>query len=111
MRRLDYAAIRAQLSIREVLQLIDYEPTQRQGDQWRGPCPFCSDPSQPSSGCFSVNVSRNLFQCFRCQRRGNPLDLWTEASGLTLYAATLDLCQKLNIRYVAITNPQPPNTG
>jgi len=107
MRRLDYAAIRARLSIRDVLQLLDYEPTQRRGDQWRGPCPFCGPPS-PSSRCFSVNVKRNLFQCFRCQRRGNPLDLWTHFTGLPLHAAALDLCQKLNIRSVAITNPQPP---
>ena len=110
MKRLDYAAIRARLSIREVLELIDYEPSQRRGDQWRGPCPFCREPSQ-SSRCFSVNVSRNLFQCFRCHRRGNPLDLWTESSDLTLYAATLDLCQKLNILPTMIENPQPPNTG
>ena len=111
MKRLDYAAIRARLSIREVLELIDYAPTLRRANQWRGPCPFCCEPSQASSRCFSVNLGRNLFQCFRCQRRGNPLDLWTEFSRLPLYPATLDLCRKLNIHAIAITNPQPPNTG
>lgn len=109
MRRLDYAVIRERIAICQVLELLDYKPFQRRGDQWRGPCPICCVPSDASERCFSVNVRRSLFQCFRCQRSGNSLDLWAELTGLAIYDATLDLCGKLDIHPVA--NPQPPNTG
>lgn len=111
MSRLDYAAIRERISICQVLELFDYKPFQRRGDQWRGPCPICCVPSGASARCFSVNVRRSLFQCFRCQRSGNSLDLWAELTGLAIYEATFDLCHKFNIRPVPISNPQPRNTS
>jgi len=110
MSRLDYAAIRERISIRQVLALIGYQPTQVRGDQWRGPCPFRSDPTDRRLNCFSVNVQRNLFRCFRCQRSGNQLDLWSESTGLTLYEATLELCRQLEVYPFATTNPQPRNS-
>lgn len=46
--RLDYRAIRAKISIIQVLDLIGYLPTSCRGGQWRGPCPFShSSGNQP----------------------------------------------------------------
>lgn len=110
MKRLDYAATRAQVSMEQVLGLIDYQPCRTVGDQWRGPCPLCQTPSQPHVRYFSVNLRTHLFQCFRCHRSGNSLDLWVALTDLPLYQATLDLCEKLNLQPVTIQNPQPPTT-
>jgi len=112
MSLLDYAAIRQRVPIRCVLLLLGYEPTHRRGPQWRGPCPLpdCSPSASTSSDrCFSVHIERHLFRCFRCGRSGNQLDLWTHATGLSLHPATLDLCHRLSIVPVYLTNPQPRN--
>jgi len=109
MRQLDYAAIRTQISIRRVLDLLHWEPTRRRGDQWRGPCPLlCSSSlSSQRNACFSIHVSRDIFQCFHCYRGGNQLDLWAAVSGLPLRPATLDLCRRLGIAPITLANPQP----
>lgn len=107
MKRLDYAAVRTQVSMVQVLTLIEFTPTQQRGDQWRGPCPFCQKPTDRRVLCFSVHVNRNLFRCFRCQRSGNQLDLWSGISGLSIYDATLNLCRQMDLQPFAITNPQP----
>jgi DNA primase len=110
MTRLDYAATRAQISMARVLGLITYRPCRTVGDQWRGPCPICPPPHHAHGCCFSVNLRKNLFQCFRCHRSGNALDLWVALTQLPLYPATLDLCGKLDLRPVTLENPQPPPT-
>jgi hypothetical protein len=107
---LDYPAIRRRISIRRVLELLGYQPVIQRGPQWRGPCPLCCDRDAPAHPrCFSVHVGRDLFQCFRCRRAGNQLDLWAHFHGLSLYPATLDLCHRLDIAPIQLTNPQPPN--
>jgi DNA primase len=111
MKSIDYVVLRKSVSIRQVLELIDFKPTHQRGDQWRGPCPFCSELPSSDRRCFSANLRRNLFQCFRCGRSGNVLDLWVEFSGLDLYRAALDLCRQLNISPpIANRNLQPRNS-
>jgi DNA primase len=117
MSRLDFAAIRARISILEVLDLIDYQPTQRQSEQWRGPCPFSQtleslqqhSSKQNSNRCFSVNVRKNVFRCFCCNRAGNSLDLWSQLTGKRLFDATQDLCEKLKLVNNS-SNLQPENS-
>lgn len=110
MNQLDFRAIRRRISIRSVLGLLGYEPVIRRGSQWRGPCPMCRPSSAAESErCFSCDIRRNLFRCFRCGRSGNQLDLWCQLSGLSLYPATLDLCRRLSIDAIPIENPQPRN--
>jgi len=93
---LDFAAVRAALSIAAVLQLLGCQPQHRRGDSHRGPCPLHGSTSG-TSRCFSVNHTHNVFQCFKCGQRGNALDLWAAATAQTPYDAALDLCQRLNI--------------
>ena len=110
MTQLDYPAIRSRISIRRVLTLLRYRPLIHRGLQWRGPCPICSNGILAEKDrCFSVHITRDLFQCFRCQRSGTQLDLWVHLSGLSLHPATLDLCRRLGVEPIPLANPQPPN--
>jgi transposase InsO family protein len=93
---LDFAAVRAAISIAAVLQLLGCELPGGRGAQRRGPCPLHGSRSG-TSRCFCVNHTHNVFQCFKCGQRGNSLDLWAAATRQTPYDAALDLCQRLNI--------------
>lgn len=96
MPALDYRELRRRFPMRRVLALLAYRPTVRRGDQWRGPCPVCTSVTdEPRPRYFAVHLARNLFQCFRCQARGNALDLWCLHVGLPLHAAALDLCRRV----------------
>ena len=95
MPALDYRELRRRFPMRRVLALLAYRPTARRGDQWRGSCPFCGAASgEPRPRHFAVHLARNIFQCFRCQARGNALDLWRLHTCLPLHAAALDLCRR-----------------
>ncbi|TMQ34290.1 MAG: hypothetical protein E6K70_08445 [Planctomycetota bacterium] len=47
--------------------------------------------------CFSANLDKHAFHCFKCGRSGNALDLWAQANRLTPYDAATDLCDRLGI--------------
>lgn len=96
---LDYAAIRARISIADVLALVNHQPLRIQAAQHRGRCPLHErePPFASGSTCFSVNLQRNLFKCFACGAQGNQLDLWRLHTRLPLYQATLELCRRLEM--------------
>ena len=96
---LDYAAIRARISIADVLALVNDHPLRMRASQCRGRCPLHQRESHNGSRstCFSVNLQRNIFKCFGCGAQGNQLDLWRLYIRLPLYQATLELCRRLNI--------------
>ncbi len=89
---IDYAALRAQIPMARVLQLLDFRPLRVRGPQLRGPCPLpnCSSARAPD---FSVNLQRHIFHCFACGSGGNQLDLWAAAHQLLLAVAAVDLCR------------------
>jgi putative transposase len=93
---LDFAAIRAAVTMAAVLQLLGFQARSSQGAQQRGPCPLHGSTSG-TSRCFSANLDQQTFRCFKCGRSGNALDLWAHASGQSIYDAVLDLCQRLAI--------------
>ena len=101
---LDYAALRARIPIRTVLQQCNYVPLRIRGDQWRGACPLHGS-LHSRERCFSVNLRKNTFRCFHCHAKGNQLDLWTRFIKLPLYPASLDLCARL-----AIEPPRLPHS-
>lgn len=94
MPSIDYAAVRATVTLTDVLQLIGFEPVERRGDQVRGPC-LIHRSTSAGSRSFSANLKRNAYRCFRCGSQGNQLDLWTAVSGLDLHSATMLLCERL----------------
>lgn len=93
---IDFAAVRAAVSIAAVLQMLGFSPVSGRGAQQRGPCPLHGSTSA-TSRCFSVNLEEHHFHCFKCGRSGNALDLWAQANRLTPYDAAVDLCDRLGI--------------
>jgi len=98
----NFQVLREQITMRDVLQQLQFEAMVRHGDQWRGPCPVhCS--RNPRSRSFSVNVALGRYQCFSCGSRGHALALWSAVRGVTLYAAAVELCQVLGVKVPWVT--------
>jgi putative transposase len=92
---IDFDAVRAAISMAAVLQLLGCS-IQARGSQHRGPCPLHGSTSG-TSRCFSAHLDQHIFHCFKCNRSGNALDLWAQATNQTPYDAALDLCDRLHI--------------
>ncbi len=93
---IDFPAVRTVVTLAAVLQLLGFQPQQTSGAQQRGPCPLHGSTSG-TSRCFSANLNRNAFHCFKCGRHGNALDLWVQATNQAPYDAAIDLCERLHI--------------
>jgi putative transposase len=93
---IDFAAVRAAITLAAVLQLLGFKANSARGGQQRGPCPLHGSTSG-TSRCFSANLDDHVFHCFKCGCRGNALDLWAKAKNMTIYDAAIDLCQRLGI--------------
>jgi DNA primase len=93
----DFDQVRQRVSMAEVLRLLGFEPSSRRGGQLRGPCPVHGSTSAGSRS-FSVSLELGRYQCFRCGSRGHALELWAAARGIGLYAATLELCERMGIK-------------
>ncbi len=105
---IDFAAVRQTISLAEVLELLHFTPSQTRGQQQRGPCHLHGSRSARSR-CFSANLADHTFQCFKCGKAGNQLDLWAAATHQTVYDAALDLCAKLNRPVPLKTTPATKN--
>ena len=70
---IDFHAVRSEVSMKEVLELLGFVPAARRGDQVRGACPIHGSTS-PRSRSFSANLGKNTFRCFKCGSEGNQLD-------------------------------------
>lgn len=90
----DYEEVRRQITMSEVLQLVGFAAQRVRGDQQRGPCPVHGS-SRPDSCTFSVNLQLGRYQCFKCGSRGNVLELWSAVRGISVYAAAVELCERL----------------
>jgi hypothetical protein len=89
---LDFAHLKRQLPLARVLDQLGLSARLRgRGPQRRGPCPLHRGDARGRT--FSVNLDANVFQCFdkRCGQKGDVIDLWAAAKGLSLRAAALDL--------------------
>jgi DNA primase len=93
---IDLKEVRREVGIQQVLSLLNFVPTSREGPRLRGPCPIHGDSSPPSR-VFSVHLGCHRYRCFRCHSAGTQLDLWAAVHGLTIYAAAKDLCEHLGI--------------
>lgn len=93
---IDFQAIHQQLRITDVLQLLGAKPQSIRGSQWRGPCPLHGS-TRATSRCFSANIQKHIFHCFKCGKGGNALELWTQTQQLSTYDAALDLAQRLSL--------------
>jgi hypothetical protein len=96
---IDYAFLREQISLEQVLKHVGYwERLRGRGAQRYGPCPF-HVPKREGSRSFSVNLKKNVFRCCHptCQAQGNALDLWVRFHRLPLYDAAIDLAETFHL--------------
>jgi putative transposase len=91
---INFAAIKADISLAEVLALLEFTPTTTRGPQQRGPCPLHGS-TRPKSRSFAASHDAQCFHCFKCHAHGNALDLWAAATHKDIYTAAVDLCQRL----------------
>lgn len=90
----DFNKLRTEITIAQVLDLLHFEPSNRSGHQWYGPCPLHDATSQRSRS-FSVNVAIGRYYCHQCHSHGNQLELWAAVTNLPLHQAAIDLCRRL----------------
>jgi transposase len=98
----DFAALRRQVTLRQVLQhlgvLHRFRNSSGWGSQLRGPCPLHKSRNERGR-TFSVNLQRNIFRCFNptCAAQGNILDLWAAYHDLPLHEAALHLAETFGV--------------
>jgi len=96
---IDYAYLREQIDLEQVLRHLGYLDALRGSSAQRtGPCPF-HEAKGKGSRSFSVNLKKNVFRCCdpRCQVQGNALDLWALGHDLPLYEAALHLADTFHL--------------
>jgi len=92
---LDFARLRSEISMREVLDLLQFVAANGGGEQVYGSCPL-HEMEKERSRCFSVNLKTARFYCHQCGQHGNQLELWAAATKQPLYDAALELCERLS---------------
>jgi hypothetical protein len=94
----DFARLKRQLPLARVLDQLGLTSRLRgSGPQRRCACPLHRGDARGRT--FSVNLDANVWQCFatECGRRGDVIDLWAAAQGLSLRAAALELVQTFGL--------------
>ena len=91
---IDDDRLRREIRMEEVLELIGFEPVQRTGAPWYGPCPL-HHGSSARSRHFSVHVELGRYPCHNCQSHGHQLELRAAYSKQALDPASIALCQVL----------------
>lgn len=110
MPAIDLARLRSQVSIEQVLLLLGFVPSRRNGRWLRGPCPVHrSEHSQ--SRQFWVDLATHRYRCFKCHSAGRQLDLWAAAHHLSIHAAAEDLCRRLGIAVPWMPIPRFPRAS
>jgi hypothetical protein len=111
-RPIDFAELRRQVTIQQVLELLAWHPVSRSGPQMRGPCPIHRSGGERSRS-FAVNAAKNAFRCFKptCGSQGNQLDLYALATGLPILEAAYQLCDRLGVEPSVLTSPRPFRNG
>lgn len=102
---IDFNRLRAEITMEQVLRLLEFQPVDGRGNQLHGPCPVHGSKS-PRSRIFSVNVHTGRYYCHKCHSRGNQLELWVAVRKLPFHSAMLDLCSALghNVPWIARSN-------
>ncbi|MCH8044792.1 MAG: transposase [Planctomycetes bacterium] len=104
---IDFAQLRAQVSMQAVLEKLNLLPhLSGSGPQRRGPCPIHMEQRGPSQShsrnrSFSVNLQKHAFQCFYppCGAHGNVLDLWAAVHQLPLPQAASHLSETFQLQF------------
>src|SRR5438552_4719414 len=114
----DFKAVKAAVSFSQVLEHYGINWLRKNGDELRGRCPF--EGCRSDDG-FHFNAGKGAFQCFKCKRRGNVLDMVAAMEGCTVREAAVRLGAWFGVQSseqgsgqsrgetsVAPTTPAPP---
>jgi hypothetical protein len=87
----DFKAVKAAVSMQMVFDRYGITELKQAGGELRGPCPI--HKGKAGSRQFSVNLTKNAFQCFfsDCKARGNVLDFVAAMEGCSVRDAALKL--------------------
>lgn len=81
---IDYRSLRSQLSFAEVLKHYGVQ-ARIKGERATALCPLPNHPAHADGGkrtaSLSINLTRNIFQCFGCKASGNVLDFCIRMEG------------------------------
>ena len=90
---IDFDRVRTEITMEQVLSLLEFQPSQRSGMQWYGDCPLHKSVSRRHRS-FSVNVAMGRYYCHSCHSHGNQLELWSAVTKQPLHQAAIDLCHR-----------------
>ena len=113
-RSVDFAHLRAQIKIEQVLSYLGYwDGLRGSGDERRGRCPLHESHGKgygKGHRDFAVNVQKNVFHCVHpdCDQGGNVLDLWAAVHGLPLQQAALHLAETFQLQIQPRTEKRSP---
>jgi DNA primase len=93
---IDFALLRRQVTLAQVLELVGFTALTRRGPQLRGPCPVHGSSSRRSRS-FAAHLEQHCWHCFGCGAGGNALDLYLAVTKLPIYQAALELCARLHL--------------
>ena len=89
MPMLDFAAIKREVPMSDVLKLIGWQPISSIAGQHRGRCPFHHSNNVRSR---SFAVFQDGWFCHKCKKGGDQLTLFAQHTGFPIHEATLALC-------------------
>jgi transposase len=95
---IDFVHLKRQLLLGRVLDHLGLSSRLKgSGPQRRCACPLHRGDARGRT--FSVNLDDGVFHCFdaRCGQKGDVIDLWAAAHGLSLRAAALDLVRMFGL--------------
>jgi hypothetical protein len=95
---IDFAHLKRLLTMARVLDQLGLASRLRgSGPQRRCTCPLHRGDARGRT--FSVNLDKNVFQCFdaACAKKGDVIDLWASVKGLSLRQAAIDLVRTFNL--------------
>lgn len=95
-RYMDFRALKRLARMEDVLELIGWQENFRRGQQLRGKCPL-HESANLRSRSFSVNLERKIWQCFKCRKGGDLIDLVREKEALTTMEAAIAIANYCNL--------------
>src|SRR3990170_9048804 len=91
----DFKTVKANVSLRQVLEHYQINWLRGKGDELRGRCPIHKGEGLPcrqaGDRTFHVNLSKGAFHCFSCHAKGNVLDLVAAMEQVSVRDAALKL--------------------
>lgn len=91
----NFQKIKTEVPIELVLKDHGVDWLKRKGDNLVGRCPFHEQAEGQTA--FQASVSKNIYHCFSCQRKGNVIDLEAEFENIEFKEAA----RRLADRYLA----------